>query len=186
MANLDALKKKLDGMLTLVGRARPDTRSTSCKGLSWDKILDRVEAAIDEADAGLCTAIMDFCDLAAATPRTQMQLVDGAWSNLPLRDDEGEIVYETHHFVRWLWGLQDGWFHLPPKLPRIVLEAFCSRYGWAGYRCEDCLLGLSNGIVPFPFSLCPVCGSHRISYQQLSVPGYVPKKTCFWEAAGGK
>jgi hypothetical protein len=42
----------------------------------------------------------------------------------PPRDESGEIIYEWHFFCRWLAGLQDGSFGLPPKVPRQLLESF--------------------------------------------------------------
>ena len=67
---------------------------------------------------------MDYVAEANRTPR-----YNRASPNEPLRDEAGEIVYESHFFCRWLTGLQDGSFGLPPRVPRQLLETFDDRYG---------------------------------------------------------
>jgi hypothetical protein len=78
-----------------------------------------------------------------------------------------EQEFETHFFVYWLWGLQEGSWALPVPVPRAVLEGFTSRCGCVLWRCEDCLTGMGNGS---RYNACPVCGSANRSQKKLSGP----------------
>lgn len=62
----------------------------------------------------------------------------------PMRDEEGQIIYEWHFFSRCLAGLQRGWFSLPARLTRQFLETFDRRYGAVMFRCSDCRCGIGN------------------------------------------
>jgi hypothetical protein len=71
-----------------------------------------------------------------------------------------------------LLGLQHGSWSLPDPMPRSVLENFARRHGCVLRRCEDCRMGLPNGVVIF--QTCPVCGSSRLSHKKISGPPWDP------------
>ena len=145
-------------------------RRMVCRGKTWEEVLALVEAAIDPADVDVAEKIMALVEERAHTPvndyangHTKDPKGEAAWP--PVRDADGNIVYETHHFIWWLLGLQRGSWSLPERIPRAALGAFAERYGGVGNRCEDCLMGLANAA---RFDCCPVCGSTRISCKDLS------------------
>src|SRR5262245_34457945 len=127
-------------------------RTRLLKGLEWKAVLEAVWAALDPADADLFGAIHAHVEERARTPRTNSR-GDG-----PERDGQGNVLFEVHHFVYWLWGLEEGSWALPEPIPRAVLEGFRGLYGRVAWRCEDCRTALANGR---RYAACPACGSHR-------------------------
>jgi hypothetical protein len=144
-----SLNERIKAVERLVGPLRRRREGLSCKGLDFAEILTRVEAAIDPADEDIVERILAHYNAAAATP----------WKNQttgePYLDDDGVQLNEMHFFGEWLSGLQQGWFSLPARLPRGLLETFDRRYGCLLWRCEDCRAGHGNAVVR---SACCVCG----------------------------
>jgi hypothetical protein len=101
----------------------------------------------------------------------------------------GELAYDTHGFVEWLWALQGGWAALREKVPYAIILAWRNSHAnhpagaspVPGRRCEDRRMVLPN-CTPDGFgeciSPCPVCGSERIAWADLSKPwgAFIPWK----------
>src|ERR1700722_8490126 len=104
-------------------KLRPRQQMVSCEGMEWDAVVNRAAEAIEDADIDVFERILAHVAEANQTPRFNY-----ANPNEPPRDEAGEIIYEWHFFCRWLVGLQDGSFSLPPKVPRQLLETFDRRY----------------------------------------------------------
>jgi hypothetical protein len=150
-------------------KLRPRQQMISCEGMEWDAVVDRAAEAIDDADVDVFERILDHVAEANRTPR-----YNRASPNDPLRDEAGEIVYEWHFFCRWLTGLQDGSFGLPPSVPRQLLETFDRRYGAVLFRCCDCRCGCGNAHI---LDACPVCGGEL---ERMSLASELPH----WESEG--
>jgi hypothetical protein len=126
---------------------------TDCKGVDMDEIVRRVEAAIDPADEDLFAKVLAHVEKASETP---VERYVGAGKSEPYRDQDGDIVYDEHFFLQWLWGLQDGAFSLPEKIPRGLLESFDRYCGSVARRCPQCRTGYGNAHVVVT---CYVCGA---------------------------
>jgi hypothetical protein len=144
--------------------SRRAVQRSDCKGLEWSALIKRVAAAVDPADGDVMDKIVGFMAEAHATPYAN------AYG--PVKDEQGNQVYERHHFDYWLLGLQHGSWSLPDRMPRSALENFASRHGCVLRRCEDCRMGLPNGAILF--QTCPVCGSANLSHKKLSGPPWDP------------
>jgi hypothetical protein len=155
------LNKLLDAAKGVCRTRRREARRVMCKGMPWNDLLEAVVAAVAQEDCDVLERIMGFVEERAATPYVENRL-----TGEPKKDEHGNIVYEIHHFIYWLWGLQEGSWSLPERLPRAVLEGFADRHGCVLWRCEDCFLGLANGRGYYDH--CPVCGSDNISMKDLS------------------
>jgi hypothetical protein len=143
------LSKRIKAAEMVVGKQRRRHEILSCKGLDFEEILARVDAAIDPVDEDLLGRILAHYNAAAATPwKNQM-------TGEPYLDEDGVQLNEMHFFGEWLSGLYHGWFSLPPRLPKALLETFDRRYGSLLWRCENCLAGHGNAVVQ---SACCVCG----------------------------
>ncbi len=68
---------------------------------------------------------------------------------------------------RWLAGLKDGSFSLPPKVPRQLLETFDGDCGCVLFRCSDCRCGCGNAN----------CGGEL---ERMSLASELPR----WESEG--
>lgn len=135
--------------------------TSAVAGLEWDELLRRVEAALDPADADLVQRILEFEKQAQATPARNLPTGE------PDLGADGQQLHENHYFFTWLIGLYRGWFSLPERIPRIILESFCRRYGSVSRRCESCRTGFGNAVrIP----VCPVCGSDDVRNEKLSGP----------------
>jgi len=146
LARLESLRAPENGGLP--GKTR------SLKGLDHEAVCDAVEDAVADEDAGLLEAVIALALEAERTPRLRYE--GGAM--VPWLDDDGEQLFETHHFSYWVWGLGLGSWSLPLKIPRAVLEGFNHRHGCVLSRCECCRTGLANGA---RYPACPVCGAGR-------------------------
>jgi len=123
-------------------------RTRSLRGLETDAILDAVEAAVSPDDD---------------------ELYERLWDHVEVADDQGD----THYFLHWVWGLQEGSWALPVPMPRAVLEGFDRNCGCTLFRCETCKTGLGNARY---YAACPTCGASRdrISMKKLSGPPWDP------------
>jgi hypothetical protein len=147
-------------------------------GLTFERLADEIEAAIDPADRALWEQVnRDIDEVAKALP-----------------DDISDEAYlrDSHGIIDWVCGLANGWWALPDRLPRAFLQFFADDFAkeketykvWKSLdpgrrlctarifqRCEDCRMGL-----PYRgggFSECPACGSHELWYLDLSRPEVV-------------
>jgi hypothetical protein len=110
------VEKLLEQARQLSKSRQPEHRLLTCRGKDLQTTLELVDETLDPQDEDVVKRILDFVEEAARTP-----YID--WStNEPFRDDEGQIIYEQHHFVDWLQGLQAGSWSLPERMPRVVLE----------------------------------------------------------------
>jgi hypothetical protein len=157
-----SLKKRVDRLLAGARQANPACRGGGrtrlLKGLAWEAVLEAVAGAVGPPDRDLLDAILAHVEEAARTPRRHPSTGE------PWRTEGGKQLYETHHFVYWLWGLQAGSWALPEPLPRAALEGFRGRYGAILWRCEACLTALANG---GRYATCPTCGSSDLSHKKL-------------------
>jgi hypothetical protein len=135
--------------------------------MEWEALLRAVEGTLLPESAEAVEEILNQ---------------DEAYRQQTRREEPGgEVDYKTHGFIQWLCALQDGWAALPEKIPHAVILAW--RNGHANHpagatpvpvcRCEDCRMVLPNCTVHgFGDYLtpCPVCGSERIAWADLSKP----------------
>jgi len=159
LARLEALRGPENGGLP--GKTR------SLKGLDHEAVCDAVEDAVADEDAGLLEAVDALALEAERTPRLRYE--GGAM--VPWLGDDGEQLFETHHFSYWLWGLGLGSWSLPLKMPRVILQAFNDKHCALLRRCEDCLTALPHSDGYRHWAACPTCGSDYLSYKQLWMPG---------------
>jgi hypothetical protein len=134
--------------------------------MTWDQCIKAVIEAIPEEDDDVLKRVFAAVKVTrAAPPRPIWDRAEG----------KEVMVHDEHHFCYWLLGLMEGSWSLPSRMPREALEAFTERYGCVMRRCERCMMGLSNR---GHFSVCPVCGSDKLSFKKLSgneVDGWDPK-----------
>src|SRR5262245_42498614 len=101
------LKTRIDRLLaaaTALHEARRRVaRRLMCRGMSWERVLEAVQGATSPDDEDVVARIMGHVEARAATP-----LVKDPRTGEPERDETGNVVYEVHHFVWWLMGLQHG------------------------------------------------------------------------------
>ena len=155
------LRGRLEKVEAIVGKERRRLQLTACKGMDLAAVMDRIGAAVAPDDEAVACSVLEHMLAALDTP-----VEDGAGN--PMRDTTGEIVYRSHPFADWVYGLMDGYFSLPERLPRAFLEGMNSRHGAVAWRCEDCRMGHGNAFVP---SACAVCGG-RLERQCLWAPGW--------------
>jgi hypothetical protein len=147
--------------------------------MEWEELLAQVdEALLPESEEAVEDIVRQAEQYHQRPPR------DGP---------NGMKFYDRHGFFEWLEALQDGWALLPPRIPHAVILAW--RNGHANHparaspvphrRCEDCLMVLPNctpdGFGPC-ISPCPVCGSERLAWADLSKPpgNFSPWKKPRW------
>jgi hypothetical protein len=164
-----SIQTRLRKVEAAASKLRPRQQMISCEGMEWEAVVNRAAEAIDDADVDVLERILDHVAEANRTPR-----YNRASPNDPLRDEAGEIVYESHFFSRWLAGLQDGSFGLPPRVPRQLLESFDRRYGAVLFRCCDCRCGCGNAQ---KLEACPICGGEL---ERMSLASELPH----WESEG--
>lgn len=130
---------------------------------SWDhdRIIAAIDDAIDPADSELLERIIGHVNALHEIP----------WQNMTTKerylDSGGKELPTPHHFTYWIWGLGEGSWHLPRKIPREVLEGFDRLHGYVMFRCEDCLTAFGNARL---YETCPVCRSGNLSVRKLSGP----------------
>jgi hypothetical protein len=164
-----SIQTRLRKVEAAAGKLRPRQQMVSCEGMEWDAVVNRAAEAIEDADVDVFERILDHVAEANRTPK-----YNRACPSEPLRDEAGEIVYESHFFCRWLTGLQDGSFGLPPKVPRQLLETFDRRYGAVLFRCCNCRCGIGNATI---LGECPICGGEL---ERMSLASELPR----WESEG--
>src|ERR1700722_1585484 len=138
------LKGRLAKMESVV-KQRHRAEMSECKGLAVDELYERIDAATDPADQDVIDRIAAHIVKASETP----------WTGVPLRDEAGEIRYQSHYFLDWIDGLLDGAFSLPAKIPLALLETFDRDCGHVMWRCRECRTGHGNAFV---VPSCLVCG----------------------------
>jgi hypothetical protein len=158
------VNKLLEQARALAGRGRRAVRRRQCRNATWDELLLLVGQSIPPGSWPVVE------DILAQVEEYGRRPPDGL--------DEGEAGKSVHGFVRWLWGLHEGWAELPEQVPHAVLLAW--RNGHAHHpakstpipvrRCEDCRMVLPNctadGFGPC-ITPCPVCGGDRLSHMNL-------------------
>jgi hypothetical protein len=140
-------RKKLAGLVERAQRFRR-VAWESCKGLSLEAVLARIEAATDPTDVDVATSVLGHVQAAHAAP----------WRNETTGelylDDHGQEQPSPHAFDTWLYWLREGALHLPERLPRIFWESFNRRYCAVYHRCERCQAGFGNAVT---VRTCPLC-----------------------------
>jgi hypothetical protein len=155
------IRRRLEKLELLARPVASKVANRDMKGVAWKELVKAVNEAIDDADVDLYAEILDLLEERAKEP-----LRDPITKVKDL-DDEGREIPTPHFFTIWLWGLQEGSWRLPARLPREVLQGFCRRHGAVLFRCENCLLGLGNARL---YAECPVCHSAEISCKNLGGP----------------
>jgi hypothetical protein len=159
------LRKRLERLELLVKPVAGRVCNRDMKCIPWEELLKTVEDAVASADDDLLTEILGLVE---AHGKESGQNQTSKETHLDPQDRE---ITPPHFFVIWLWGLEEGSWRLPARLPRELLEGFCRPYGCVLFRCEDCLTGLGNARL---YAECPVCHSVRISCKKLSGPPWDP------------
>lgn len=144
------------------GRVPPPPRLTvDCSGMAFEELLKAVCAAVGPEDEDLAVQVIEEADRTALEPEIDFRTSE------PYRYDDGEVVCKVHAFDSWLAGLANGFFRLPARMPRAVLQGFLGD-PWLLRRCEGCLSWLPNRFqLSWP---CPVCGGEDISHKCLYIP----------------
>ena len=150
---MSSMRKRLERLERLqVGLANQRTvRRRDCRGLELVEILARLEAVLPEEEYD------------AFDPYVGQQLEQWALNGCDPQNTPG--------FFIWVCGLQEGWLHLPEKIPLSVLKAFEELHPENSplQRCEDCLLGLPANSANV-WQSCPACGSQRIYWADSNKP----------------
>jgi hypothetical protein len=113
-----------------------------------------------------------FAWLEAAMPEEDYDEFDArVGEQLQQWAEKGCDPQNTPGFFIWVRGLQEGWLHLPEKIPLSVLQAFVELLpeNTPLQRCEDCLLGLPANSANV-WQTCPACGSQRIYWADPKKP----------------
>jgi hypothetical protein len=136
------LRTRLQKVEAAASTLRRRPKMISCEDMDWDEFSQRVCDAMDEADDDILQHIPDHMEERSKTPRR-----DYACWNEPLRDENGQIIYELHFFLIWLIGLKNGWFNLPARVPGLLLETLDRDHGCISFRCRDCRCGIGNAVI---------------------------------------
>jgi hypothetical protein len=158
------VEKALEQARRLAATSRAKVRRRQCQSATWEGLLDMVERST------LPESVPVIEEIAAQ--------VEESHSRPPRELPDGTLRRDTHGFLQWLEGLQEGWAALPEKIPHAVLLAW--RNGYANHparstpipirRCEDCHMALPNCTADgfgHCITPCPVCGSGRIGHMNL-------------------
>ena len=140
--------------------------------MDWPELLKQVEdSVLTESLSELQELAAQISEVNARPPRPRCA-----------SEDPPVMVQKSHGFVEWLQALQVGWSNLPVPIPHTLLVAW--KNGHKNHpvpggtpipyrRCTACLVALSNcteeGFGPC-LSPCPVCGSTKIAWRDLSKP----------------
>jgi hypothetical protein len=100
------------------------------------------------------------------------QVVDTAnkyFDRPPRAIGNGKTVQDVHGFVRWLWGLEEGWSHLPQPIPAVLVERWRDQEpkNSPSQRCEDCRVAVPANYQCW-FEVCPFCGGRTIYWADFS------------------
>jgi hypothetical protein len=144
-------------------------RRRKCRGATWDQLIDLVNASITEEDEDLVGRLMDQVE---------------AYQALPPETGGLEPRERLHGFSPWLWGLQEGHWSLPERIPRAWWASWVEGYDrsaraeaedlayclahpyygqrdglpntpWIQFRCDDCRMGLVWIPLPVGYAEAP-------------------------------